>query len=99
MLSTASTASVSPDVDSTGRAADTPTSSSATTPPSLDVVDRYAAIGSGAPSYVAGAQAWAGTAATLNPSPTSSSTTPTLSSAPVAAPGAPTSTGCPATCP
>src|SRR5439155_26909854 len=61
-----------------GRSGPTVTSTIATTPPSFDAVDRYAAIGSGAPSYVGGAHACNGTAATLNPSPTSRSTTATV---------------------
>src|SRR6185437_698183 len=52
----------------------------AITPPSLEAVDRYAATGSGAPSYVTGAQACSGTAATLKLSPASSRTTPALTS-------------------
>src|SRR5437762_3316686 len=39
-------------------------------------------MGSGAPSYVAGAHACSGTAATLNPNPTRTSTTPTVASGP-----------------
>src|SRR6266511_2765494 len=56
------------------------TATSAATPPSLEAVDKYAATGSGAPSYVAGAQACSGTAATLNAKPITMSETPTVAS-------------------
>ena len=44
------------------------------------VAAMYAVIGVGAPSYTSGAHMWNGTAATLNPKPTSSSAMPTSSS-------------------
>src|SRR3954447_19690686 len=56
--------------------ASTTTYTIAKRPPSFDAVDRYAAMGSGAPSYVVGAQACAGTAATLNAKPATTSSRP-----------------------
>src|SRR5437763_1266496 len=42
-------------------------------PAALDATDRNAATGTGAPSYVSGAQNWNGTAETLNPNPATTS--------------------------
>src|SRR5947207_11729093 len=80
IVSVARTASVAPATPSFGPNARTVTARIATTPPSLDAVDRYAAMGTGAPSYVGGAHACSGTAATLKPRPTSTRTTPTVTS-------------------
>src|ERR671918_167856 len=49
--------------------------SSPTTPPIFDAVDRNAATGEGAPSYVSGAQKWNGTAEILNAKPTTTKNT------------------------
>src|SRR5918992_3436044 len=43
---------------------------SPTNPPIFDAVERNAATGGGAPSYVSGAQKWNGTAEILNANPT-----------------------------
>src|SRR5262245_49963554 len=40
-----------------------------TNPAALDATDRYAATGTGDPSYVSGAQNWNGNAETLNANP------------------------------
>src|SRR5437763_9327722 len=42
-------------------------------PAALDATERNAATGTGAPSYVSGAQNWNGTAETLNPNPATTS--------------------------
>ena len=75
IVATASTARIGPVTASDGPRASTETYRIAITPPTLLAVDRYAAIGVGAPSYVAGAHAWNGTAAILNASPARISTT------------------------
>src|SRR5919106_2018738 len=48
---------------------------SPTKPPIFDAVERKAATGEGAPSYVSGAQKWNGTAEILNANPTTTKKT------------------------
>ena len=47
-------------------------------PAALDTTERYAATGTGAPTYTSGAQKWNGTAATLKAKPAMVRTTPTV---------------------
>src|ERR1044071_1532786 len=70
MVNRANTAKIGAQKSALGRKATNMIWSSPANPAAFEATDRNAATGTGAPSYVSGAQNWNGNAETLNANPT-----------------------------